>query len=64
MEERSVMPNHVAPRWSPRPYIANQPLHTLRGGTKALLGGPHTDHRHVKHCDVGMSTGEQGSRER
>jgi hypothetical protein len=56
VEERSVMPDHIAPRWSPGPDIANQPLHTLRGGTKALLGGPHANDRHVKHRDVGMST--------
>ena len=36
----------------------------LRGGTKALLGDPDTNDRHVKHGDVGVSTREQGSRER
>ena len=29
MEERSVVPHQVAPRWSPRTYVPYQPLHTF-----------------------------------
>jgi hypothetical protein len=32
MEERSVMPHQVAPRWSPRSYVPDEPRHPF-GGT-------------------------------
>jgi hypothetical protein len=52
MEERSVMPHQIAPRWSPRTYVPYQPLHTVGSITKPLLSGTHTDERDVEHREI------------
>jgi hypothetical protein len=52
MEERSVMPHKVAPRWSPGTYVPYQPLHTFGSITKPVLGGTHTGERDVEHREI------------
>jgi hypothetical protein len=61
MEERSVVPHDITPRWLPGPHIAEPPLHLISCGTEALLSGLHPDDRHVKHSEIRLSTRQQRS---
>jgi hypothetical protein len=64
MEERSVVPHDIAPRWLPGPYVTNQPLHMISGGTETPLSGVHADDRHVQHREVRVTPSEQGGGKR
>jgi hypothetical protein len=60
MEQRSVVPQDITPRWLPGAYIAEQPLHPISGGTETLLSGLHPNDRHVKHGEIRLATRQQG----